>query len=327
MKVAVTGASGHLGVAILQELKHRGHDVRALAHRDVAYFENHAIEFVRGEVNDPEAMEKLLQGCDALIHSAALISIDGDQQGKVQRINVEGVRNVMQTALKMNIGRVVHVSSIHAYNPLPKDKELNEARDFVDDKAFAYDRSKRDGQKIVMEYVAKGLPALVVNPTSVTGAPENKLSLQGKAILDIYLGKIPAIFEGGYDWVDVRDIASSVCNALTMGRVGENYLLSGQYYTMKEIFGLVSEVKGETIKVRNIPVWTVKFGLPFVKLAAKITKKDPLYTRESIEILLHGNQKISHQKASIELNHHPRPFKKTIADLIDWFKQNGYINE
>lgn len=327
MKVAITGASGHVGITVIEELKRRGHEVIGLCFNDLDYFLANNIAYIDGNVNDRESIEKLLEGCDALIHSAAVISIDGDQQGIVRKVNVEGVRNVMQTALDLKIKRVVHISSIHAYDPIPRNEVLNESRRFVDDSAFEYDRSKRDGQLTVLEFVKKGLPAIIVNPTSVTGQPENKLSLQGKAILDIYLGKIPAIFQGGYDWVDVRDVASSVCNALTMGRIGENYLLSGKYYTMREIVTMISEVKGKEIRVSNVPVWLVKLGLPFVKLQSKITGKAPLYTNESIEILLHGNTKISHEKAKNELNHNPRPFKETLQDFVLWFKENGYINE
>lgn len=327
MKVAITGASGHVGITVIEELKRRGHEVIGLCFNDLDYFLANSIAYIDGNVNDRESIEKLLEGCDALIHSAAVISIDGDQQGIVRKVNVEGVRNVMQTALDLKIKRVVHISSIHAYDPIPRNEVLDETRNFVDDSAFEYDRSKRDGQLTVLEFVKKGLPAIIVNPTSVTGQPENKLSLQGKAILDIYLGKIPAIFQGGYDWVDVRDVASSVCNALTMGRIGENYLLSGKYYTMREIVTMISEVKGKEIRVFNVPVWLVKLGLPFVKLQSKITGKAPLYTNESIEILLHGNTKISHEKAKNELNHNPRPFKETLQDFVLWFKENGYINE
>ncbi len=327
MKVAITGASGHVGITVIEELKRRGHEVIGLCFNDLDYFLANNIAYIDGNVNDRESIEKLLEGCDALIHSAAVISIDGDQQGIVRKVNVEGVRNVMQTALDLKINRVVHISSIHAYDPIPRNEVLDETRNFVDDSAFEYDRSKRDGQLTVLEFVKKGLPAIIVNPTSVTGQPENKLSLQGKAILDIYLGKIPAIFQGGYDWVDVRDVASSVCNALTMGRIGENYLLSGKYYTMREIVTMISEVKGKEIRVFNVPVWLVKLGLPFVKLQSKITGKAPLYTNESIEILLHGNTKISHEKAKNELNHNPRPFKETLQDFVLWFKENGYINE
>lgn len=327
MKVAITGASGHIGISILEELNKRGIQYKALAYNDSSYLEKKGIEFVKGHVNSREDMEKLLEGCDALIHSAAIISINGDKGGSVRKVNVEGVKNVMQTAFDLNIQRVVHISSIHAYNAVPSNELLDESRPFVNENAFAYDQSKRDGQKVVLEMVQKGLNAVIVNPTSVTGAPEHKLSYQGKAILDIYQNKIPAIFNGGFDWVDVRDIASSVCNALTMGRTGENYLLSGKYYSMRDIINLVSEVKGEKIKIPTIPVWAARVGLPFVKVQSKITGKEPLYTNESIEVLVTGNSKISHEKAKKELGHNPREFKETIRDLISWFKENGYIKE
>lgn len=327
MKIALTGACGHIGISIMDELKRRGYEVKALAFNDTSYLEQKSVEFIKGHVNNREDIEKLLDGCDALIHSAAIISIDGDKGGTVRKVNVEGVRNVMQTALDKQLKRVVHISSIHAYHALPKNEVLDENRRFVDEKAFAYDQSKRDGQLVVKEMVAKGLPAVIVNPTSVTGAPENKLSYQGKAILDIYRDKIPAIFPGGFDWVDVRDISNSVCNALTMGRIGENYLLSGKYYTMRDIINIVSEVKGEKIKVPTIPVWAARVGLPFVRLGSKITGKEPLYTVESIDVLVNGNEKISHEKAKNELGHTPRDFKETVRDLISWFKENGYISD
>ncbi len=327
MKVAITGATGHVGISVMEELKRRGIELKALAFNDAHYLESQGIEHVKGHVNSREDMEKLLDGCDALIHSAAVISINGDKGGIVRKVNVEGVKNVMQTAMDLKIQRVVHISSIHAYQALPNKELLDETRALVDEKAFAYDQSKRDGQLFVKEMVTKGLNAVIVNPTSVTGAPENKLSYQGKAILDIYNKKIPAIFDGGFDWVDVRDVASSVCNALNMGRAGENYLLAGKFYTMRQIIQMVSEIKGERIKIPTIPVWAARVGLPFVKIQSKITGKEPLYTNESIEILITGNEKISYEKAKKELGHNPREFKETLRDLISWFKENGYIKE
>ena len=140
MKVALTGACGHIGISIISELKKRGHEVKGLAYNDSEYLEKNGIEFIKGHVNSREDIEKLLDGCDALIHSAAVISINGDKGGIVRKVNVDGVRNVMQTALDKKISRVVHISSIHAYNALPKFEELNEARSFVDENAFAYDQ-------------------------------------------------------------------------------------------------------------------------------------------------------------------------------------------
>jgi dihydroflavonol-4-reductase len=327
MKVAITGACGHIGISIMNELDKRNIPYKALAHTDTSYLEKKGVEYVKGHVNSREHAEALLDGCDALIHAAAIISINGDKGGMVRKVNVEGVKNIMQTALDLRIKRVVHISSIHAYNALPKEEVLDESRALVNQNAFAYDQSKRDGQAIVKDLVTQGLNAVILNPTSVTGAPEHKLSYQGKAMLDIYQNKIPAMFNGGFDWVDVRDVSHTVCNALTMGNTGENYLLSGKYYTMRNIIDILSEIKGEPIKIPTIPAWVARVGLPFVKIQSKITGKEPLYTAESIDVLVNGNMKISHEKAARDLQHHPRPFEETLRDLISWFKQHGYINE
>lgn len=324
-KVALTGAGGHIGMAILQELKRRNIACRVLIRSEEDYFRNQGIEYIKGSINDAGSVTQLLQGCDALIHCAARISINGDKEGLVHRTNVEGVRTVMQAALGQKLKRVVHLSSIHAYNPSPRHEALDEQRDFVSDTAYAYDKSKRDGQRVVQEYIAQGLPAIILNPTSVTGPPERKLSLQAKAIRDIYLGRIPAIFKGGYDWVDVRDVASAICNALTMGNIGENYLLSGSYYSLKQVVQMVSEVKGRPIRTLTIPVWTARAGLPFVALQSKISGRPPLYTIESIDILRHGSMNIDNRKARRDLLFNPRPFSETLRDLVAHLKELGEI--
>jgi len=326
-KIAVTGATGHIGIVVVNELLQRGYQVRILTHRDKHFYENIAVESYHGDLEDSKAMDAFLEGCDALIHLAGKVSIDGDQQGRVAWINVHCVRVIMESALRMKLKRVVHVSSIHAYDPHPAFEVMDETRNFVGEDGYAYDRSKRDGQKVVMELCKQGLPAVIVNPTSVIGPPENALSLQGKAILQIYQGKIPAVFRGGYDWVDVRDVAHSLCNALHLGETGEAYFLSGKYLTMQELIGWVAKVKGVPLRVVTVPVWMVRLGLPFVKGMAWLTHKPPLYTAESIKILLEGNRFISHQKARMALQHNPRDIETTLKDLIQWFKDKGYISD
>ncbi|MGQ3012817.1 MAG: NAD-dependent epimerase/dehydratase family protein [Flavobacteriales bacterium] len=324
-KVAITGAGGHIGMAIMEELDRRKIAYKVLIRSNEEFFRARGTEFVRGSINDPQTVAELLDGCDALIHCAALISINGDKHGLVHKTNVEGVRTIMQAALDKKLRRVLHISSIHAYNPYPRHEALDEQRDFVNDRAFAYDRSKRDGQRVVQEFVAKGLPAIILNPTSVIGPPELKLSLQGKAIRDIYLGRIPAIFRGGFDWVDVRDVVTAICNALNMGKVGESYLLSGTYHSLKEIVQMVSDIKGRRIRTLTVPAWTAKAGLPFVALQSKISGRPPLYTMESIEILQHSNMRVNNNKARKDLLFNPRTCPETLRDLVAHLKELGEI--
>src|SRR6187200_2799622 len=117
MKVSITGATGHLGNLIVRELLARGYAVKALARgNDLKAIEGLPIEIIKGDLADEVALRKLMEGCDGLIHSAALISISGSQQGLVHKINVDGTRLVMEIAKASGIKRVIHISSIHAFN-------------------------------------------------------------------------------------------------------------------------------------------------------------------------------------------------------------------
>ena len=155
MKIAITGGNGHLGNAIILELLHRGYTVKALAHRSSKFLMAQGIEIVNGSIQDKQALETLMDDCDALIHCAAVISISGDKDGRVRATNVDALENVFSIALQKNMQRVIHVSSIHAFNHVPSDKTLDEQRSFVTDSAFEYDKSKRDGQLIAKKYFEK----------------------------------------------------------------------------------------------------------------------------------------------------------------------------
>ena len=128
-KIAVTGATGHLGNIIVRELISRGYAVKALARgNDLKAVEGLQIEIIKGDLADQTALKKLMEGCDGLIHSAALISIAGSQNGLVHKINVEGTRLVMEIAKTSEIKRVIHISSIHAFNQSPIHERLDETR-------------------------------------------------------------------------------------------------------------------------------------------------------------------------------------------------------
>ena len=144
MKIALTGATGHLGAAVLQELFRKNHSVKALIRDgDTRTCEGLPVEIVKGDLHNENALQGLMSNCDALIHCAAFISVNGDPKGIVHQTNVEGVKNVMTAAKQSGIKRVIHISSIHAYNQRPTFELLDEKRETVNKKAFAYDHSKK----------------------------------------------------------------------------------------------------------------------------------------------------------------------------------------
>jgi dihydroflavonol-4-reductase len=205
------------------------------------------------------------------------------------------------------------------------DELLDEDRPLVGAVGFAYDRSKADGERAVMDAVKNGLDALVISPTAIIGPADPQPSLTGKALIDLYHGKIPSLVPGGYDWVDVRDVVNAAISAITHGRTGEKYILSGQWHSLKELSELVQMHTGRRTVSRVLPMWLARVGLPFITLYSRISGTEPLYTRESLTIIAEGNRKISNDKARRELNFQPRPLTETIKDFTNWLKENDFI--
>lgn len=322
MKVAITGGNGHIGNAIIEELLLRNYTVKALVHSKSNFLESKNIETVKGSLHDETALIELMKDCDYLIHCAAIISINGDKNQLVRKTNIEGLENVLKVAKKSNLNRIIHLSSVHAYDHHPANEPMNETRNFVSDSAYSYDKSKRDGQLIARKYFEEGLPIIVVNPTSVFGPPNYAQCKQNNAFISMSKRRIPFVFKGGYNWVDVRDIANSICNALTQGQLGESYILGGSYYTLKDLSRIVAKVSNKRIPCFEVPIGLVKSFLPLIGAYYKIRKQDPSLTKESIEILEFGNKHIQSEKAKKDLGHNPRPVDETMKDLLSWHREN-----
>ena len=326
MIIAITGANGHVGVNLCKALLEQGHTVRALVHKNSQGLEKLKVEIFRGDMLDKESLRPLLNGAEVVFHLAAKISITGDSKGIVRDINTEGTRFMIELAREFGIRRFIHFSSIHAFQQVPQDRILDETMPLVGENAFAYDRSKADGERIVMNAAKDGLDAFVLSPTAIVGPMDQEPSLMGKALLQIYFHQIPALVPGGYNWVDVRDIVSAAIQSIDKGRTGEKYLLSGHWHSLNEVARMIEKHTGRMVVRTIMPFWLAWVGLPFITLYSRISARTPLYTRESLEIILHCSRQISHEKASKELGFNPRTMDETVQDTMKWFENNGYIN-
>ncbi|MEZ4829779.1 MAG: NAD-dependent epimerase/dehydratase family protein [Bacteroidia bacterium] len=277
-----------------------------------------AVEVIQGDVLDPESLDRLVAGAEIVIHSAAIISITGDRDGMVFRTNVEGTRNVAEACLKARVKRLVHISSVHAFQQSPRDQVLNEERAKVNESGFAYDRSKAAGEDVVRAAADKGLEVIILNPTSVIGPYDFKPSFLGSALWEIYQEKVPAMVQGGFNWVDARDVADATIQAMTKGESGQQYLLSGQYIPMSELAGRLCQIYNRKPPRLVLPTAVAMLGLPFIQLYTHITGQPPLYTHESLQTLRNGNPMISSEKAQKTLGFKPRPLEATLKDTMDW---------
>jgi dihydroflavonol-4-reductase len=328
MKIALTGAAGHLGAGILQELAKRSIPVNALIRdNDSRACTDLPVEIVKGDMMHSGVLNRLMQDCDTVIHSAALISVNGDPKGLVHKTNVEGTQTAIDIALQSGIKRFIYISSIHAFQQQPSLEILDEQREPVTEKGFAYDRSKQAGKQIALAANNRGMEVLVVHPTSIIGPYDFKPSLMGNVIIDLYKGRLPFIFNGGFDFCDCRDVANAVVNATTMGQPGESYLLGGKWYSLKQLAQFLSNASSKKINPIALSLFTGKLGLPVVKIIGAIKKKEPLYTVEALDALFTGNRFISSEKARAELNYSNRPIEETISDTFNWFANNRYLDQ
>lgn len=327
MKVAITGAAGHLGAALLQEICKRKLQVKGLFRdTDTRSCKGLPVEIVYGDMLQPGVLTSLFADCDAVIHCAAVISVNGDPTGIVHQTNVTGTQMAIDAALNCGVKRFIHISSIHAFQQQPSFEILDEQRAPVTEKAFAYDRSKLEGQRVALAAINHGMEVLVLHPTSIIGPYDYKPSLMGQVIIDLYKGKLPFVFKGGFDFCDCRDVAHAIVNSLTLGRSGQAYLLGGKWYSLQQLAAFISLASSKKINPIALPKLAAIAGLPFVKLLAVIKHKDPLYSIEAVEALFTGNRFISSAKAVNELQYTIRPFEQTVHDAFEWFNNNGYLD-
>jgi len=325
MIAAITGASGHLGNCLCKRLLQDGVQIKALLHNHPDDLENHGIELIRGDVRDRNAVAKLVEGADVVFHLAARIAINNRKRKEVYDVNVNGTRKVVEACLEKKVKRLVHVSSIHTLLMQDVNEKIDGSGPLITDRRIAYEHSKAEGERIVHDAVKNGLDAVILTPTAIVGPYDYTHSFLGQALIRIYRNQIPMLIQGGYDFVDVRDVADGAIKAATKGRRGARYILSGKWYSLGELSRMIGEISGRKTPNWIAPPVVAQVGLPFIQAFSALTRQEPLYTRQSLYILKHSGRNISSERAKEDFGYSPRPFSETLKDTFDWYKQNGML--
>ncbi|MBM3148895.1 MAG: NAD-dependent epimerase/dehydratase family protein, partial [Chloroflexi bacterium] len=303
----VTGATGHIGANLIRALLAEGRPIRALLHVDRRAIDGLGIEVAEGDVCNLESLCNAFAGADVVYHLAARISLSMGDCPLVESINVVGTRNVVEACLRRGVRRLVHFSSIHALVQDPMDTPVDELRPLVESRRYPpYDRSKAAGEKEVRKGIQQGLDAIIINPTAVIGPYDYAPSHLGQALLTLARGKLPALVDGGFNWVDARDVVEGAMSAEKRAPTGAKYLLSGHWASMCDLATMVQEVVGVPAPRFVCPLWLAPVGTPFAAAYASITRTRPLYTRASL-VAMRSNRNMSHEKAASELGYSPRP--------------------
>ena len=322
----VTGANGHVGSNLVRELLARGEKVRVVVRElETESLRGLDVEVAEADVRDRDALVRAFRGGERVYHLAAQISIVGPMGGIVHATNVDGARNAGEAALECGVKRFLHMCSVHAFQQEPLDQPLDEARVRVrQGEGLAYDCSKAAGEAEIRSLVARGLDAVIVHPSGIIGPYDYRPSRMGKVFLDLYHRKLPSLLDGGFDWVDVRDVVAGSIAAMERGRTNESYLLTGAWRSIGELATMAEAVTGVRPPRFTSPTWLARVGAPFMEAWAKLTKQEPLYTSESLDAL-GANKVFVRDKSERELGYRPRPTAESVRDTYRWFAANGRL--
>ncbi|MHB1318978.1 MAG: NAD-dependent epimerase/dehydratase family protein [Anaerolineae bacterium] len=327
-KVLVTGASGLVGASLIRALLAQGREVRALVHADRRALAGLDVEQFPADVRDPESLARAMAGVDVVYHLAASISVAADGAPAIASINVLGTRNVVTACLNGSVRRLVHFSSIEALRQEPLDQPMDETRPLVDGDGAAtaspYGHSKARGEREVEAGIARGLDAVILNPTAIVGPYDFKPSYAGQALIQLARGRIPALVPGGFDWVDVRDVVAGAIRAERSAPSGTRYLLSGHWHTIREVAQLAASMTGRSAPLITVPLGLADVAAPLLLQVALRTGTPPIYTRATLRMLA-GNRQVSHARAERELGYTARPLEASVRDALGWFREAGYL--
>lgn len=321
----VTGASGFLGNNIIRMLEHDDNaEVRAfvLNGESISSLNNLKCSIYYGDVTKADTLNSIFDGSgDAeifVIHCAAVVYIKSKYNSKVYDVNVNGTKNIVDKVLDYN-AKLIYVSSVHAIPEKSDGNLISEVSIFnPDDVVGLYAKTKAEAARYVMDSVKdKGLNACIVHPSGILGPYDFSNSHLTALVREIVRGKLPMCVKGGYDFVDVRDVAKGIIMACDKGKMGECYIMSGEFASIKKLADLVCDVVGKKrIKV-VLPIMIAKIVAPFYEMYYNVKGKTPLFTKYSL-YTLSSNSNFSNEKAKRDLGFVTRDITDTVRDMVMW---------
>ena len=322
-KYLVTGATGFLGRAVAEELVRRKAQVHALVLHDDPYTDllPKEVRTVIGDVCDKSSLSDFFADADSrtcVIHCAGIVSVASRPGPRLYQVNVGGTWKVLRQCMEHDVGKMVYVSSVHAIPEKPKGCIISEDCEFSPGLVDGdYAKSKAAATELVFDAAERGLNASIVFPSGIIGPGDlqgGSFTSMAKSFLS---GKLPFAVRGGYDFVDVRDVARGILACSESGEPGKGYILSGCYVTIRRMLQLVG--KAAKLKYRSIclPLGLARLAAPYYERRSLRERKPLFFTPYSVSVLA-SNGQFSHAAASERFAYQPHPIEETLGDMTAW---------
>jgi dihydroflavonol-4-reductase len=325
-KVFVTGSTGFIGASIVRLLLHQGFEVKVLVRTssDLRNLYGLDVEKVVGDLRDSESLRRGMAGCDTLFHAAADYRLWCRQPAEMYQSNVQGTTLILGEALRLGYEKVVYTSSVGTLGNTGDCTPGNETtpvsfKDMVGD----YKKSKFLAEQEALSFVAKGLPLVVVNPSTPVGPWDIKPTPTGKIIVDFLNGNMPAYIDTGLNIIAVEDCAAGHVLAAQRGRIGEKYILGNENLALREIFCLLAEITGQPPPRIRLPYYPLLTAAAINAALSRITGRAPLIPLAGV-MMARKKMFFDSSKALKELGLPQRPVRQALQQAVDWFRKAGY---
>lgn len=328
MLVAITGGTGFIGSHTTAALLKAGHRVRVLA-RDAGKLERvmgwhgvEADETVVGDVTDPEAVARLVSGCDAVFHAAAIVALEAARGDEVLSTNQRSVETVLSAAIKEDVDRIVYLSSAGALfvpggPPIHGDSPVGNARS-------AYGQSKVRAEHFVRELQSQGAPIASVYPSGVIGPDDPGLTEPNRA-LQIMLRLIAPLTSSGYQPVDVRDLAAMNVSLVESKAPAGRYVAAGRYYPWPDLYDRIEDLTGRKLRRVPAPAPVLRAGGRVADVVKRFVSFSLPLTRESIEFATRW-QIVDARVTERDLGIRFRDVDESLRDTLRWLARAGHLS-
>ena len=322
MKIFVTGGNGFIGSRVVRRLREGGHDVRCLVRQTSNTSRIDDLDFERhiGDVRDSASIAAGMEGCDAAIHLASVSAWDDMRSDALETTVLDGTKNVLDAAVMAGNLRTVYVSSSMAVNASKQPVVFDETSSFeLHGTNLRYPIAKNKAERMVAEYVAKGLPVVIVNPVETYGPDDTGFITAGN-IRDIMKDWPALACSGGTAVAHVDDVADGMVAALEKGRVGERYILGGDNLAVPDLVRLTLELAGQKKPVLKLPNAILKGAIGTM---AKLGLPTPVIPEVVDVATLYWFMDCS--KARNELGYSPRPAPEVLEPVVRWLRDAGHV--
>lgn len=323
----VTGGTGFIGLNLIRHLRKEGWHVTVL-HRpgsNLTYLRPYQTDLKTGSVTDIHSIQNAMpEQCDAVFHLAGDTNLWSRHNRRQKKVNVDGTKNMLRIAASRQTGCFVYASSASAWGDA-LDTHITESVPKQGQRSWVnYERTKWLAEQEILRYRDHEMKVVILNPTTVTGPYDS--NNWGKMFLALQNGKLPGIPDGVISVTHVDEVSRAFLSAVTAGRNGENYILSGETCTLKEFITQIAKFVDRKKIPTEIPTPLLKTIARFQSGIGYLTGNTPDLTPELIHILTRKGISYSSEKAKRDLGYKILPLEKSVEDCYNWLSKENFLN-